>query len=93
MLLITSESPSFLPLFNKTQLNQLSVTHAYTSICNVSDAKKDVARSNVHQAAYDVRKILKNVTKGGFLCHALLPCDLLQNKTQFISVACIGMLR
>ena len=71
MPLIPSDSPNLPPLFDETSPTSLAGTNVFTSICNVSDAKRkkktttlhSPTRSNVQETAKDVREILKFVSK------------------------------
>ena len=50
------DCPSLPPLNDETAPNSLVVTNAFTSICNVSDAKKkDVTQFDVQETANDAR--------------------------------------
>ena len=60
ILLIPLDFPNCQPLFDKTPPNSLAVTHVFTSICNVSDAKKiGVTQSNIQETANTSEKFLK----------------------------------
>ena len=67
MPLIPSDFPSHPSVFDETPPATLAVTHAFTHICNVSDAKKnDVTQSYIQETANYVRKIKKRHETAGF---------------------------
>ena len=93
MPLIPSDSPTLSLLFDGNPPISLAVTYAFTSIYNISDANKRRNSLNVQETAMTSEKILKKTLRNGGSSRQALPSsDILQNKTQSISVTYIGVL-
>ena len=86
MPLIPSDSPNLPPLFDETPPTFLAVhvTHAFTSVCNVFDAKKRRYSQKSRKRQTTSEKLLKTSQNGGSSCHALPPSDLLQILTPLL---------